>query len=146
MPSELEKFVTEIKNGNIQRIDLGFNNIGKEGAIALADMLRYNTTIHKIYLWDNNIGDDGAIAIANTLRYNTTVQEIDLSNNNIEKVNKQMLEKAVMDNPYIRKRLLSNYEETIFIKLFKYGKISQRIATDISQACCLCKINKGIHI
>ena len=38
------------------------NNIGKDGVIALADMLRYNTTIREIYLSTNNIGDDGAIA------------------------------------------------------------------------------------
>ena len=34
MPSELEKLLAEIKNGNIQRIDLRYNNIGKEDVIA----------------------------------------------------------------------------------------------------------------
>ena len=118
MPSELEKFGAEIKNGDLQRINLWNNNIGDDGAIALADMLRYNTSIQEINLWTNNIGKD----------------------------NQQMLEKAAVDNPYIRKRLLSNYEATIFKKLLKYRKIPQRIATDISQTYYLCKINKKIHI
>ena len=144
MPSELEKFVTEIKNGNIQRIDLGFNNIGKEGAIALADMLRYNTTIREIYLSINNIGDDGAIALADMLRYNTSIREMHLWDNNIGEDNKQMLKKAAIDHPYIRKRLLSNNEATIFKNICKCRKISQRIATDISQAYCLYEINKHI--
>ena len=81
-------------------------------------MLRFNTTVQEIYLWDNNIGED----------------------------NKQILKRVMIDNPYIRKRILSNYEATIFKKIFKYGKISQRIATDISQACNLCKVNKELFI
>ena len=174
MSSELEKLLAEIKNGNNPIINLQSNNIGKGGAIALSDMLIYNTTVQEIYLGYNNIGDEGAIAIANTLRYNITVEKIDLTSNNIGKdgaialadmlrynfsireihlggnnigrVNKQILKRVMIDNPYIRKRLLSNYEATIFKKIFKYGKISQRIAIDISQVYCLCKINKEIYI
>ena len=61
------------------------NNIGDEGAIILADILRYNNTVQKINLGHNNIGDEGAIAIAHMLRSNTSIREIDLRGNNIGK-------------------------------------------------------------
>ena len=39
---------------------LDINNIGAEGAKAIAEALKVNTSLTKINLWDNNIGDKGA--------------------------------------------------------------------------------------
>ena len=44
------------------------NNIGDEGAIAIADALKTNSTLQEISLRKNDIGDEGAIAIAEVLK------------------------------------------------------------------------------
>jgi hypothetical protein len=71
-------------NNIITKLELWDNNIGIEGAIAIAGMLEKNTTITKLELWDNNIGDDGAKALAKALEKNKTITELDLWGNNIK--------------------------------------------------------------
>ena len=44
-----------------------YNNIGDEGATAIAKALETNTTLSKLDLMYNNIGDEGATAIAKAL-------------------------------------------------------------------------------
>ena len=46
------------------------NNIGVEGAKAIAEALKVNKSITELYLWNNNIGDEGAKAIAEALKVN----------------------------------------------------------------------------
>ena len=52
-------------NSTLKEIRLDFNNIGDEGAAALAEtFLKRNSTLHRLCLTNNNIGDEGAIALA----------------------------------------------------------------------------------
>src|ERR1700729_2155198 len=57
-------------NNNITDIDLAYNQIGTEGAKAIADALKVNHTITNVYLFGNQIGDEGAKAIADILEEN----------------------------------------------------------------------------
>ena len=65
------------------RLDLGWNNIGDEGAAALAGALKTNTALTTPYLWHNNIGDEGAAALAGALKTNTALTTLELWHNNI---------------------------------------------------------------
>jgi hypothetical protein len=47
---------------------LGENNIGDDGAKAIAEALKVNAVKTTVLLGDNNIGDEGAIAIAEVLK------------------------------------------------------------------------------
>jgi hypothetical protein len=53
-------------------IDLDGNRIGDEGAAALADALKVNTSVATIFLMSNQIGKLGALALAYALKVNTS--------------------------------------------------------------------------
>jgi Ran GTPase-activating protein (RanGAP) involved in mRNA processing and transport len=72
-----------LKQNNITSLDLGLNQIGAKGAIALAKVLEHNTTLKTLILWNNQIGDEGAKLIAEYLKGNTTLTELNLGGNQI---------------------------------------------------------------
>ena len=66
------------------RLNLWNNNIGHEGAAALAGALKTNTTLTTLNLLENNIGHEGAAALAGALKTNAALTTLILSwNNNI---------------------------------------------------------------
>jgi Ran GTPase-activating protein (RanGAP) involved in mRNA processing and transport/serine/threonine protein kinase len=76
---------------NVQTLRLCDNNIGDEGAIALADQLKSNSTLKSLELHNcgcflgnkdpcNIIGVEGALAIAEALKSNSTLVSLELSN------------------------------------------------------------------
>jgi len=52
------------------------NNIGDQGAIALAASLRVNTSLRSLDLEDNNIGGEGGAALISALRDNWSLTEL----------------------------------------------------------------------
>lgn len=70
-----------LPKSQITHINLSKNNIGVEGAIALAQAL-LQTKITSLDLLDNKIGDDGAAAFAQALP-RSQITHLDLSENNI---------------------------------------------------------------
>ena len=68
---------------NLQKLNLDYNNIGSDGAKALADCLKRHTNLQTLYLTSNNIGSDGAKALADCLKHHTNLQTLYLYNNNI---------------------------------------------------------------
>ncbi|KAL0240793.1 hypothetical protein GEMRC1_006029 [Eukaryota sp. GEM-RC1] len=70
-------------NTSVLWMALKDNSIGSEGAIAIADALKVNSTVTDVHLEDNSIGNEGAIAIADALKINSTVTELCLHNNSI---------------------------------------------------------------
>jgi Ran GTPase-activating protein (RanGAP) involved in mRNA processing and transport len=56
------------QNSTLQEIGLGYNQIGDEGASAIAKALITNATIQKINLYGNKIGDEGASVIFEALK------------------------------------------------------------------------------
>ena len=75
----------------LSKLNLEDNNIGVEGATAIAKALETNTTLSKLDLRGNNIGDEGATAIAKALETNTTLSSLNLTWNNIGKEAKRVL-------------------------------------------------------
>ena len=73
----------ETLSGCLEEIDLSKNEIGDEGATALAEGLggRKNSTLTKLSLKDNRIGDAGAGAFVEHLDHNQTLTNLVLSGN-----------------------------------------------------------------
>ena len=60
-------------------ISKNHNRIGNDGALALGNMLKDNTTIVELYLSENKIGNEGAISLADGLKVNSTIVKLNLS-------------------------------------------------------------------
>ena len=71
------------KLNTIKIIDLYDAWIGDEGAIILAEALKYNTSITSIDLASTRMCDEGLIALSEALRINKTIQSINLISNEI---------------------------------------------------------------
>ncbi|HBC71321.1 MAG TPA: hypothetical protein DCZ38_00870, partial [Coxiellaceae bacterium] len=78
---ELKKYLEE--NPTVTTLNLFSNDIGPEGAKALAGVLKENKTLTTLNLGSNNIDSEGAKALAGVLKVNTTLTTLDLENNNI---------------------------------------------------------------
>ena len=59
-------------------LNLGNNSIGDEGAIALSDSLKSNSTLTELNLESNSIGDSGARSLSDSLKSNSTLTTLDL--------------------------------------------------------------------
>jgi hypothetical protein len=71
-------------NAILTTLDLINNNIGPEGAMAIAEALKVNAVLTKLWLGGNEIGDVGVKAIADALKSGTVVvTELWLSSNKI---------------------------------------------------------------
>jgi Ran GTPase-activating protein (RanGAP) involved in mRNA processing and transport len=70
-------------NKALQILYLDDTNIGDDGAKALADALKTNKALQTLYLIANNMSDDGAVAMAEALKTNKALQKLDLDRNNI---------------------------------------------------------------
>jgi Ran GTPase-activating protein (RanGAP) involved in mRNA processing and transport len=71
-------------NTTLERLDLGWNGIERDGATGLAEALRENNKLTHVNLTGNRIGSEGAQALAEALPYNLTLHELILTNNHIE--------------------------------------------------------------
>jgi Ran GTPase-activating protein (RanGAP) involved in mRNA processing and transport len=81
---KLKKAIEIIKDNRIDRIDLDNNQIGDDGAQALATALEHNTTLNILSLWNNKIGSTGAQALAQALAQNDTLSLLYLDNHLFE--------------------------------------------------------------
>jgi len=64
-------------------LNLMWNQIGDEGAIAIGEALRVNASLTSLDLANNWIGDKGGVAIANALAVNATLTKLGLGYNSI---------------------------------------------------------------
>ena len=69
------------KLNTIKIIDLYDAWIGDEGAIILAEALKYNTSITSIDLASTRMCDEGLIALSEALKVNKSIESINLSSN-----------------------------------------------------------------
>ena len=67
----------------LNELDLSHNNIGPDGATALAGGIKGLTELNKLDLSHNNIGPDGATALAGGIKGLTELKQLGLSRNNI---------------------------------------------------------------
>ncbi|CAO3568635.1 unnamed protein product [Mortierella alpina] len=70
-------------NSTLTTLDLQSNSIRDDGAKALAEALKTNKTLTTLDLQSNSIGDNGAQALAEALKTNKTLTTLDLQKNQI---------------------------------------------------------------
>ncbi|RMX59386.1 hypothetical protein pdam_00016382 [Pocillopora damicornis] len=70
-------------NTSLTTLNLYGNKIGHDGAAALGECLKYNTSLTWLDLNTNEIGDDGAAALGEGLKYNTSLTTLNLYGNKI---------------------------------------------------------------
>jgi hypothetical protein len=76
---------------NLKVLSLSGNNIGVDGALALAEVLKVNKSLIHLDVRRNKIGVVGATALFKALDLNTTLRDVDLSRNNIPGMTKEHL-------------------------------------------------------
>jgi Ran GTPase-activating protein (RanGAP) involved in mRNA processing and transport len=94
-------------NSKVQRLGLRNNKISYDGATAIAEALKFNSTLQLLFLDDNKVGDDGATAIAKALN-KSTLQELYLSNNNIKISGVKAISQALKTNSTLKVLYLCN--------------------------------------
>ena len=70
-------------NSSLIKLNLGYNQIGPEGAQALATALEHNLSLTELGLGDNQIGSEGAQALASALQTNSSLIKLYLVCNGI---------------------------------------------------------------
>ncbi|XP_006157133.1 leucine-rich repeat-containing protein 74A isoform X1 [Tupaia chinensis] len=70
-------------NVGLTALDLSWNHIHTQGAVALCNGLRANVTLKKLDLSMNGFGNEGASALGETLRLNSTLVYLDVNGNDI---------------------------------------------------------------
>ena len=102
-----DEMTEQLRDGLLTEISLGCNNIGFEGAKAITEALKVNTSLTEIYLEYNNIEEEGAKAIAEALKVNTSLTIIDLDNNMIVDEDAKELAEALKVNTSLTEIYLS---------------------------------------
>ena len=91
----LEAALKGVFNRVLTELKLWGNNIGPEGAIAIAEALKVNAVLTSVNLRANSIGDDGAKAIAEALKVNAVLTKLYLCNNDLGDAGKKAVRDAV---------------------------------------------------
>ena len=89
----------------MEYLDLRGNSIRSDGAVALGQMLKVNSTLKKVCLEWNCIGiwESGIAALADSLSINQTLEELDLRNNKIGPQGVQALAVGLKHNTRLRR-------------------------------------------
>ena len=86
-------------NSIVEELDLRKCGIGAVGARALAESLSgHNDSLKVLVLWDNDIGDDGAQALAQMLKKNTTLEKLSLGKCGVGDRGARALSEALKEN------------------------------------------------
>ena len=88
----MDEALAAIQANATTTLDLGYNRVGPDGARALADALKENTTLTTLGLSRNGIGDDGAQALLAAI---TDLLDVDL---NVTCAGNQTLETLDLDD------------------------------------------------
>jgi hypothetical protein len=96
------RLLTLKMNTSVTCINLGYNAIGDEGAVALADALKVNTSVTNLALYNNVIGDEGAAALAHALQVNTSMTCVNIDRNTTDKAICASVDALVARNKRLR--------------------------------------------
>ena len=88
---------------NVTTLNLNSNDIGPEGAKAIAETLTKNTSLTALYIGNNQIGLAGAKALAKALEENTSLTELYLGGNNIGPEEYKALADSLKNNTSMKK-------------------------------------------
>jgi len=99
-------------NDVLQSLDMGSNRIGErgnhDGATAIYNLLRRNTSIQFLSLWSNAISEEGIRLLAKSISVNTTLKHLNLGGNTIGTNGATAIAKAVRSNTKLQSLYLSN--------------------------------------
>eukprot|EP01090_Pellita_catalonica_P017745 TRINITY_DN544_c0_g1_i3.p1 TRINITY_DN544_c0_g1~~TRINITY_DN544_c0_g1_i3.p1 ORF type:complete len:311 (-),score=57.16 TRINITY_DN544_c0_g1_i3:785-1717(-) len=94
-------------NSSLQTLDLAGNDIGNEGADAIAQVLLQNSSLQSCDLSDNGILKEGADSIAQALLKNSTLQSLDLSGNVVGNKGADAIAQVLLQNSSLQSVNLS---------------------------------------
>eukprot|EP00584_Thalassiosira_punctigera_P018549 CAMPEP_0172555454 /NCGR_PEP_ID=MMETSP1067-20121228/58424_1 /TAXON_ID=265564 ORGANISM="Thalassiosira punctigera, Strain Tpunct2005C2" /NCGR_SAMPLE_ID=MMETSP1067 /ASSEMBLY_ACC=CAM_ASM_000444 /LENGTH=308 /DNA_ID=CAMNT_0013343977 /DNA_START=39 /DNA_END=965 /DNA_ORIENTATION=+ len=95
---------------SLTKLDLNACHIGPSGAIVLSALLADNDTLKELHLPENEIGDEGAVAVAHMLKNkNRALKEIVLDNNGIMAHGQLALRNAIFDDSSFEELARSNH-------------------------------------
>eukprot|EP00984_Skeletonema_dohrnii_P008654 scaffold3211_cov91-Skeletonema_dohrnii-CCMP3373.AAC.7 len=106
------------ENTTLTTLTLGWNGIDKEGAIALAEALKENTTLTALKLENNFIDNEGAIALAEALKENTTLTSLNLEYNEIG--DEGAFAKSNIADITHRNRVFHRHKDDIYVDGFSF--------------------------
>jgi hypothetical protein len=78
-----EEDAEALLRGELKELNLGYCEIGDDGAVTVAAFIKVDDTVERVHLSRSNIGPRGAKAIADALKHNRTLRGLGLSNNQI---------------------------------------------------------------
>ena len=90
----------------INKLELGWNMIRGDSAVALAESISVNTSLTYLDLSYNAIGKEGAVVLGHALLNNHTLIHLDLTANNIDGTGCFSLCVGLIENRHIRRFLL----------------------------------------
>ena len=70
-------------NSTLWELNLYYNHVGADGAREIAEALCVNSTLQELYLYGNDVRTNGNMAFASMLRVNSTLQKLSLWDNDI---------------------------------------------------------------
>ena len=79
----LAKALEENTTTQLQTLQLWWNPVGSEGAVAFADMFATNKSLTRFNMFSCSIQGEGAVCLAKALEKNFTLREFDISDNPI---------------------------------------------------------------
>lgn len=94
-------------------LQFGKNDIGDAGVVAIADLLRANSTVSEVQLHNNSITDEGVATICEALTDNTSVVKLDLSHNSLGPTAVQHIHKVFVVSK--KKMFLTNIEQLLSV-------------------------------
>ena len=94
-------------NSTVTELDLSRNDISDAGAAALAEAIKTNSTVKVLNLSKIGIGEAGAAALAEAIKTNSTVTELDLSRNGFGAAGAAALAEAIKTNSTVTELDLS---------------------------------------
>jgi patatin-like phospholipase/acyl hydrolase/Ran GTPase-activating protein (RanGAP) involved in mRNA processing and transport len=97
-------------DSTLQQLNLVYNQIGEEGAEALAEALKINSTLQWLVLNSNQIGDAGTGTLAEALKVNRTLQQLNLNLNRIGDAGAKALAAALQVNSTLQQLELHGNE------------------------------------
>ncbi len=104
---KLEEDIKGLRDNSLTSLYLGGNQIGAEGAKALAAVLEGNSSLTSLDLYGNEIGDEGAKALAVALEGNTSLTSLELNYYSINGELRSQIENFITRNRKIRDNFLT---------------------------------------
>ena len=96
-------------NDSLQSLFLG-HNCSHNAVDALADMLRYNTSLRVLELTNNNLNSPGVSVLARALEYNKTLRSLDISDNDFGPSGTDALANALRVNSSLETLRLNSFQ------------------------------------